>query len=150
MRTTTATSLTVRVPLTIRHRPGRKTVITPAASPDPALPAAPVRADPALIKALARAHRWKRLLESGRCASLGELAAGEKLDRGYLGRILQLTLLAPDLVEAMLDGRQPVAMSLPQLISAIDPDWSEQRRRFAAPEGLSQGHPHEPHHLYRR
>jgi hypothetical protein len=138
MRTTT--SLTVRVPLTIRHRPGRKTIITPALPTDAALPAAPVRADPALIKALVRAHRWKRKLESGRYASLGELAAGEKLDRGYRGRILQLTLLAPDVVADMLDGRQAVEMSLPQLISAIDPDWSE-RRRLAAPEDHSQGQP---------
>ena len=59
------------------------------------------------MKALARAHRWKRLLEEGRYASISELAKAEKIDRGYLGRILQLTLLAPDIVEAILDGRQP-------------------------------------------
>ena len=66
------------------------------------------RADPALVKALARARRWKRLLESGRYGSLAELAAAEKIDRSYLGRTLRVTLLAPDIVEAILDGWQCV------------------------------------------
>ena len=65
-----------------------------------------VAIDSTLVKALARAHRWKRLLEDGTYASISELAKAEKIDRGYLGRILQLTLLAPDIVEAILDGRQ--------------------------------------------
>jgi hypothetical protein len=127
------TSLTVRVPLTIRHRPGRKTVITPEPVTDIAPAAAPTYADPALVKALARAHRWKRLLESGQYTSLGELAAAEKLDRGYLGRILQLTLLVPDLVEDILDGRQPAEMSLPRLLAGLEPSWHEQRQLLANP-----------------
>jgi hypothetical protein len=98
---TTATSITVRVPLAIRRRGGRKLVVTPDGSSPGAAPAR-TRADPALVKALARAHRWKRLLESGRYASLGELAAAEKIDRSYLSKLLRLTLLAPDIVEAML------------------------------------------------
>ena len=89
-----AASITVRVPLAIRHRGGRKLVVTP----DGARCVAQPRADPALVKALARAHRWKRLLESGRFGSLAELAAAEKIDRSYLGKTLRLTLLAPDIV----------------------------------------------------
>ena len=88
---TTATSITVRVPLTIRHRPGRKTIVTPAA-PGPA--AVTTRADPALVKALARAFRYQRMLDEGRYGSVTEMAAAEKIDRGYLGRLLQLTLLS--------------------------------------------------------
>jgi hypothetical protein len=65
---------------------------------------ASARADPSLVKALARAHRWKRLLENGTYASISELAAAEKIDRGYVGTILRLTLLAPDIVEAILDA----------------------------------------------
>jgi hypothetical protein len=126
-------SLTVRVPLTIRYRPGRKTVITPEPVLDVAPTTAPTYADPALVKALARAHRWKRLLENGQYASLVELAAAEKLDRGYLGRILQLTLLAPDLVKDILDGRQLADMSLPRLMASLEPGWAEQRRLLAAP-----------------
>ena len=72
------------------------------------------RADPALVKALARAHRWKQPLESSRCGWLAELALAEKIDRSYLGKTLRLTLLAPDIVEAILDGRQPCA--LPRLL----------------------------------
>jgi hypothetical protein len=135
----TPSSLTVRVPLTIRHRPGRKTVITPEPVTDVAPAAAPTYADPALVKALARAFRWKRLLENGQYASLGELATSEKLDRGYLGRILQLTLLAPDLVEDILDGQQPAEMSLPRLMAVLEPSWAEQRQLLAHPADLSQG-----------
>src|SRR5215213_2252284 len=99
-----AASITVRVPLAIRRRPGRKTIVTPEGEAVPA----PVRtrADPAL-KALAGAHRWQRLPDEGRYASISGMAAAEKLDRGYLGRVLPLTLLAPDIVEAILEGRQP-------------------------------------------
>jgi hypothetical protein len=147
---TAATSLTVRVPLTIRHRPGRKTVITPEPVTEVLPATAPTYADPALVKALARAHRWKRLLESGRYNSLGELAAAEKLDRGYLGRILQLTLLAPDLIEDILDGRQPPELSLPRLLAGLEPSWAEQRRLLADPAEVQKEAPHEPHHLHTR
>ena len=66
-----------------------------------------------MVKALARAFRWKRMLEDGRYASISEIAAAEKIDRGYVGSILRLTLLAPDIVEAILDGRQPERLGLP-------------------------------------
>jgi hypothetical protein len=104
-----ATSITVRVPLAIRRRPGRKSVVTPVRNGGEA--ALPTRADAALVKALARAFRYQRLLDEGRYASISEMAAAEKLDRGYLGRILQLTLLAPAIVEAILDGRQAPELS---------------------------------------
>ena len=126
---TDATSITVRVPLPIRRRPGRRTVVTP----EGAATAAPTRAraDPALVKALARAHRWQRMLEEGRYASVSEMAAAEKLDRGYLGRILQLTLLAPDIVEAILDGRQPLELGLPALMEPFPLKWDVQRTALA-------------------
>ena len=126
-----ATSITVRVPLTIRRRAGRRTVVMP----EGAAAAAPTRtrADPALMKALARAHRWKQLLDGGRYASISEMAAAEKLDRGYLGRLLQLTLLAPDIVEAILDGRQQDGAALPKLIGLIPSAWDEQHAAFGLP-----------------
>ena len=98
-----ATSITVRVPLTIRRRPGRKTVVTPVR--DGGKSALPTRADPALVKALARAFRYQRLLDGGRYASISEMAAGERIERGYLGSLLRLTLIAPDIVETILEGR---------------------------------------------
>jgi hypothetical protein len=84
-----------------------------------------------MVKALARAFRWKRLLDSGRCASISELATAEKIDRGYLGSILRLTLLAPDIVEAILDGRQPEGLGLPTLLKPFPQEWELQRAKLA-------------------
>jgi hypothetical protein len=125
---TTAASITVRVPLTIRRRPGRKTVVTPVREGDEA--AEPTRADPALVKALARAFRYRCLLDEGRYASLGELAAGERIDRGYLGRLLQLTLLAPAILEAILDGHATHGLGLAQLMDPFPAGWDAQRAHF--------------------
>ena len=88
----------------------------------------PTQTDPALLKALGRAFRYERLLDGGRYASLSEMAAAERIDRGYLGRILQLTLLAPDIVEAILDGREPDDLAMPQLLDPVPADRSEQRQ----------------------
>jgi hypothetical protein len=119
------THITVRVPLRIRRRPGRKTVVTPVVDGLPA--EATTRADPALLKALARAFRYQRMLDDGRYASISEMAAAEKLDRGYLGRLLQLTLLAPDIVEAIVERRQAEGVTLPELMEPFPVAWSEQR-----------------------
>ena len=116
-----ATSITVRVPLAIRRRPGRKTIVTPTGEI-----AAPVRtrADPALLKALARAFRWRRMLDEGRYGSIGEMARAERIERGYLGKVLQLTLLAPRVVEAIVNGRQESDVSLPGLLTeGVEADW---------------------------
>lgn len=121
---TAATSITVRVPLAIRHRPGRKTVVTPMID---GVGPVTTRADPALVKALARAFRYQRMLDQGRYASLTEMATAEKLDRGYMGRLLQLTLLAPDVIESLLNGLLPVEVELPNLMSGFPLGWSEQR-----------------------
>jgi hypothetical protein len=126
---TVATSITVRVPLTIRRRPGRKTVVTPARDGDET--ALPTRADPALVKALAWAFRYQRLLDEGRYASVSEMAAAEKIERGYLGTLLRLTLLAPDTVQAILNGQPPEGMDLPRLLAPFPVEWSAQRMAAA-------------------
>jgi hypothetical protein len=122
-------SITVRVPLAVRPRAGRKTIVQPSGGAPSASIA--THADPAMVKALARAFRWKRLLDSGRCASISELATAEKIDRGYLGSILRLTLLAPDIVEAILDGRQPEGLGLPTLLKPFPQEWELQRAKLA-------------------
>lgn len=123
-----ATSITVRVPLAIRRRPGRKTVVVP----EGVAAAAPtrMRADPALVKALARAFRYQRLLDEGRYASISEMAAAERIERGYLGSLLRLTLLAPELIEAIMDGRLPSELGLPTFQKPFAPSWEAQRRSF--------------------
>jgi hypothetical protein len=83
--------------------------------------------DSALVKAIARAHRWQRLLESGECGSITELAAAEKIDRSYLRRVLRLTLLAPEMVEAIMDGRQPEKVTLLALMKGVPGEWEKQR-----------------------
>ena len=126
---TAATSITVRVPLAIRHRPGRKTVVTPMTDG-----VAPVttRADPALVKALARAFRYQRMLDAGRYGSMTEMAAAEKIDRGYLGRLLQLTLLAPDVIDAILMGQHHSALNFADMNGVVPTLWKDQRGFFAA------------------
>src|SRR5689334_3515116 len=95
--------LVVRVPLPVQRRGARKLVVSldgmPSASER-------VVVDNTIVKALARAHRWKRMLESGEHVSLTALAKSEKINLSYLCRMLRLTLLAPDIVEDLLDGKQ--------------------------------------------
>ena len=117
-------TLTVRVPLTSRRRGGRKQVVTP----EGATWAAPqAQIDSTLVKALARAHRWKRMLESGRYASVTELAEAEKINQSYLCRVLRLTLLAPEIVEAILAGRQSSQLTLAVLMGPFSAEWNRQR-----------------------
>ena len=131
---TTATSITVRVPLAIRHQPGRKTVVTPMTDG-----VAPVtaRADPALVKALARAFRYQRMLNEGRYTTITEMAAAERIERGYLGSLLRLTLLAPDIVSAILDGRHSDGITLPQLLEPLPASWADQRSTKPEPENTN-------------
>ncbi|MBU8541828.1 hypothetical protein [Falsiroseomonas tokyonensis] len=122
-------SMTVVVPMAIRRRGGRKQIIGPDGAPLRASgDAGETRGDPTLVKALARAFRWRRMLEGGRYGSIRELAAAEGVDRAYIGRLLNLTLLAPELVEAILDGREPY-FSVPQRLSEPIPlTWVDQQR----------------------
>ena len=135
---TTATSITVRVPLAIRHRPGRKTVVTPMADG-----VAPVttRADPALVKALARAFRYQRMLDEGRYGSISEMAAAERIDRGYLGRLLQLTLLAPDIVETILDRTPGDLLELQHVMGILSPEWERQYAEIGLRRSRGSGSP---------
>ena len=118
-----AQMLTVRVPLAARKpRGGRKLILTPSgmASRDA------TAADTTLVKALARAFRWRRMLETGRYGTIDELAAAEKINSSYVSRLLRLTLLAPDIVQAILDGRQAEGVTLPGLMEPFSVDWGRQ------------------------
>ncbi len=107
-------TLTVIVPLAVKPRGGRKAIITPGVLEVES------RHDITLIKAVARAFRWLRMLETGRFATITELAAAEKINASYVSRILRLTLLAPEVVEAILDGRQTEGMTLPGLMAGVE------------------------------
>ena len=128
--TAAAQMLTVRVPLAVRKpRGGRKLILTPGGM----APRGASAADTTLVKALARAFRWRRMLETGRYSTINELAAAEKINSSYVSRLLRLTLLAPDIVEAILDGRQPVEMTLPGLMEPFPVEWERQRDRPRPP-----------------
>jgi len=118
-------TITIRVPLTMKKRGGRKLIITPGGMG--AKGKAETPGDPSLVKALARAFRWRGMLESGAFATIQELAAAEKINPSYVSRMLRLTLLAPDMVEAILDGRQPEGMTLPGLLEGVPVGWGAQR-----------------------
>ena len=120
------TTIVVDIPMQWKRRGGRKVIIAPDGG-DAWAPAKP-RHDETLIRALARAHRWKRMLEEGAYPSINVLAAAEKINRAYVCRLLNLTLLAPDIQEAILDGRQPKGMQLDELTRAMPKEWAEQRR----------------------
>ena len=91
------------------------------------------------MKALARAFRYQRLLDEGRYASISEMAAAEQIERGYLGSLLRLTLLAPDIVEAILDGRQPADRGLSALMEPFPLEWIHQRAALGGPEPVGLG-----------
>lgn len=122
----TDTTLTVHVPFRVRKHGGRKLMVSPDGTAEPTRP----QVDNSLVKALGRAHRWKRLLEEGHHTSLTELAQAEGINRSYLCRVLRLTLLAPDLVEVILEGRQPERLTLKIAMQAIPEVWEDQRTLF--------------------
>jgi hypothetical protein len=124
------TTITVFVPMVWRRRGGRKIIVAPQGCDDWA---PPPKIDRALVKALARAHRWQRMLDSGDYGTLAELAAAEGISRSYICRVMRLTLLAPYVVERILDGR-PTA-GLAQFLQPFPVEWERQRERFT-PSGL--------------
>ena len=117
-------TVTVHIPIKLRHQGGRKQIVTPAGA-TPWIPA-PTRVDNTLVKAIVRAHRWRDMLESGEYATVRDLAKTEAINESYLGRILRLTLLSPSLIEAILEGRQPPTLELDDLLQQFPIQWDRQ------------------------
>lgn len=117
-------TLTVRLPFRLRKRGGRKLMVVPEGATRYA--PQPARIDNPIMKAIARAHRWRRMLEDGTYGTIAELAAAEKINQSYACRLLRVTLLAPEIVEAILDGRQRVGMDLAMLMKPFPVNWRRQ------------------------
>lgn len=117
-------TVTVEVPFTIRKRGGRKQVITPDGASVWVSPR--TRIDSTMIKAIARGFRWRKLLETGVYGTIDEIAAQEKINSSYVSRVLRMTLLAPSIVEEILDGRQPTKVTLAVLMRPFPVAWKEQ------------------------
>jgi len=118
------TTITVHVPLRFTVRGGRKTIVMRQAS----YVAPKTRFDNSIAKALARAYRWKQKLDDGTYATMVELAKAERINESYVTRLIRLNLLAPDIVEAALDGRTPLTVQI--LTEPISHVWTEQRTRL--------------------
>ncbi len=122
------TTIIVHIPMTWKRLGGRKAIIAPDGSAAWA-PAKP-RPDETLIRALARAHRWKRMLEDGMYRSAAEIAEAEGVTRSFVTRLLRMTLLAPDIQEAIIDGCQPKGLQIEDLTRLMPNAWDEQNRRL--------------------
>ncbi len=123
-------TILVQIPLRLRQRGGRKLVVTPEGTSAWIPPRA--RVDSAMVKAIARAFRWREMLEKGEYSTIREIAAAEKINESYVGRVLRLTLLAPDIVEGILGGRQPAGLQLDALLRRFPVDWQQQRQQLTA------------------
>jgi hypothetical protein len=120
-------TITVHIPMTFKKRGGRKRVVTP----DGAEWAPRPRVDNAMVKALARAFRWRRMLDEGTFGTLEDLARAKGVHATYASRVLRLTLLAPELVEAMLDGRQSAELQLDDVLTGFPLEWAGQRKQWS-------------------
>jgi hypothetical protein len=117
-------TVTVTVPFAIRKRGGRKIFITPDGTT--AAPVTRARVDSALLKALARGFRWRKLLQTGDFATIEEIAEAENINPSYVSRVLRMTLLAPELVEAILAGRQPEGLTMARAMRPFSREWHAQ------------------------
>jgi hypothetical protein len=120
-------TLTIRIPMRLQRRGGRKLIMTPEGA---AVPTPKSNRDETLVKALVRAHRWRRRIESGRAKSITDLAEQDGVTDAYVYRLLPLTCLAPDIVEAILNGRQPKGLRLAEMLGNGPVGWDEQQERL--------------------
>ena len=116
---TISETVTVTVPFRIAKRGGRKEIQLPPGTKNHS-------PDYTLIKAVARAYRWRRIIEDGEMGTIAELAEHEKISPSYLTRVMRLTLLAPDIIEAILDGNPPT-VGMSELLDPMTSIWAEQR-----------------------
>ena len=118
--------LIVRIPTWFQRRGGGKRIVAPDGS-ELATASRP-QPDGTLVKALARAWRWQKLLDDGVCTSVTEISEAEAINKSYVSRILRLALLAPDIIETVLEGRSDQALMLEQLEGPLPASWEQQRR----------------------
>ena len=127
-------NLQIHIPMHIRRIRGRKMIIAPQAL-DGDVPDSPSEVQAAVVRALGRAFSWSEAIESGEFHSISDLARNLDVDNSYVVRILKLTTLAPDIIEAILHGEEPSGLSLAQLIRTFPMDWERQRALFGFTTG---------------
>ena len=125
-------TITVRVPISIRKRGGRKMVLAPDGRLMATQKLLCQQVDNALVKAIARAFRWRDMLENGRHATIKEIADTENINESYVSRLLRLTLLAPHIIETIIDGRQSPTTTLATLMRQLPVRWDDQHAKLLA------------------
>ncbi len=128
-------TMVVSIPISLRRQGGRKKVVTPSHASTWAPP--PPRVDNTIVKAIVRAHRWRKMLEENLFTSVRELAKSEKINESYLCRVLRLTLLSPTWTEAILNGHQPEGLDLARLLKSIPIEWEKQEAALRALAGTT-------------
>ena len=132
-------TLVVRIPMRFQRRSGRKRIVAPDGSA--IVPSSKPQPDGTVIKALARAWRWQRMLDDGRYASVSEIGDAENISKSHASRILRLGLLAPDLVEAILAGQADQALVLEQLERPLPACWRDRGRFSRVPPRTAASDP---------
>jgi hypothetical protein len=117
-------TIIITIPMNLRRRGGRKRIMAAGGMKLDFI----TQRDDTLAKLVAKAHRWLKDLQNGQVGSIKALAEREGLNDSYTAKVLRLTLLAPDIVETILDGNQPDKMTWKALSRPFPMDWSEQRK----------------------
>ena len=126
-------TVSVHLPMTFRRRGGRKLIVIPgdqARRPQ----SSELRIVSPLLKAVVRAYRWREMIECGKYACAADLAKAEKVNDSYLSRVLRLTLLSPDIVEAIVSGRQPSTLQVDDLLGPLPCVWEQQKSNLGWPQ----------------
>jgi hypothetical protein len=132
LRDTAPNTVTVRVAMTFARRGGRKRMIGPDGKPVVQAPRPAAPADTPYVRALARAFRWRKLIETGDYATVREIAEAEGVNASHVSRVLRLTLLAPEMVEGLVDGRVAKGeLSVEGLLRPFPVGWHQQAKTFS-------------------
>lgn len=118
--------ISIRIPMTFKKRGGRRIIVRPDGTHGNPIPAAST--DNTMIKAISRAFRWQRLLENGTYKCLDDIAKVERIGASFVSRIIRLSLLSPNIVDAILEGRQPAQLTLKRLMKPFPMEWEGQNR----------------------
>ena len=118
-------TVSVEVPMTFKLRGGRKVIILPDGTQGSPLSKATI--DSTMVKAIARAFRWQAMLENGTYGCIEDIARAERINGSFVSRVIRLALLAPDIVELILAGKQPASLTLKALMAPFPVEWESQR-----------------------
>ena len=130
MSTDTDVGLTTEIPMTFRRRGGKAVIVMPDGSR--AIERREALIDNAMVKLLARGHRWHRKLFDGTHASIEDMAKSENISPSFVSRILRLAYLSPTIVEAILDGKYPAHLTMKDLMEPFPVEWDAQEKKLLA------------------